>query len=207
MSAAQNILAELEALGALGEVKPAVPEPEPSVQEVTIQAGSPAGVLRDERGLKMLQYTERAVELLDKSIAAQMELREVFVELHDLWVEDEGPGDEEESPGDEEESEEDEGEEDGGDDEEEEGLVAEPALEAPADKDAAFELVVPEPVLPGEAVEAPAPVFEASAPSVPPPQTPPPVLTERRKRFFQTLQEEAKKGPRPSAATPHLSRN
>jgi hypothetical protein len=185
MSAAQDVLAELEALGAIGDKVPApVSTPPPAPSEVTLEKGPP-GILRDDRGPKMLLLCEQAVELLNRSIEAQVELRDVFIALHDLWVEDEeGPGDGEEDPEEEEEPD--------SEEEQEEETEAPPAAAKPVgDSDLSpADLVPPEPA---------APLEEATAPSVPPS---PDGLSPRRQRFLAQMRKEAEKAAAKREETP-----
>jgi hypothetical protein len=88
MSVAQNVLDELEAIGVLGNKPAPKPAPPAPVSEPTPPSGP-----QDNIRLHVMEHCARAVDLLERSIEAQMELREVFVALHGLC--EGGNGDEE----------------------------------------------------------------------------------------------------------------
>ncbi len=181
MGAAQDILAEVESL--ISTLKPArSPDSEaaPTVSEVTLESGEPSAAFLDERGLRMRQYCERAVELLNKSIETQTELRDVFIALHDLWVDDEqrpGEGEPDEDPDDENEEEEEE-EEEGEDDEDGPAATTEAAPEAVASAEEEIPVHLEEP--------------SADAESLVPPSVPQPTaLSPRRQRFLAEMRAAA----------------
>ena len=100
MSAAQSVLEELEAIGVLGSksfVREVPPPPASSAPAPVARVTSP----KDDIRLQVMAHCERAVDLLETSIEAQMALREVFVSLHGLCdqgsMEDTESGEEDES--------------------------------------------------------------------------------------------------------------
>jgi hypothetical protein len=84
MAKVDKILAEMEAIGALGGRKSvAVPEVEiAKVEEVTVEKGDPGTTLKDLRGARM-------AGLLDSAIMQLGSLQQTFRELRDIWVTEE----------------------------------------------------------------------------------------------------------------------
>lgn len=202
MAAAEDILRELEDIGAVGAkllATPPVPPFEEVEEEAPVSAPEATKSVGSRQGALMVQLCRRAVEVLSTSIEAQVELRDVLIEMHNLWAEDgAGPG-EEEAPDTEEEEELDE------DGEAEEGpdAASTQPLEAPAAAPVSvedpFELSVPPAVSP----EGYLPVHEEAEPepeapelgSGPRPVPPLEALSPRRRRFVEKMRAEAQKEP------------
>jgi hypothetical protein len=94
--ALNDVLAELEILGALGVGPKKDPVPVPAEMKVISESVEPPEDEWVEEAEKeehdrltenMIEMTARAVQLLEKSIEAQAELRDMFAELHDMWLE------------------------------------------------------------------------------------------------------------------------
>lgn len=78
----QDILAELEELGATGEDKPI---PIRKVESVSIEEGSPSPRMLDERGEKMIELSDLVIEEFDQLIQAAQRIRGAVAEMRDMW--------------------------------------------------------------------------------------------------------------------------
>ena len=213
MGAAQDLLTELEALGAVGSKHPIAP---PVVEEAPPESDprreTPAaldGVASESRELKMMQLCERAANMLTKTIEAQTEVRDLFIEMRDIWADFpslevvEGPGDEEDTDEEEEGEEEDDGPDaaslDVPEGEQQEVLEAEAEAEAELEEERSpfdlppavpFDGEAPSVTAAQESVEVSEPV-EARSGLRPVLQVE--ALPPRRQRFFEKLRAEAAK--------------
>ena len=81
MTDTQSILAELEDLGATGD-KPVEVQ---KVEEARVQKSSPAPVLLDERGTKMVRLADIVIGELDNLIVSASTMRDALSEMRDIW--------------------------------------------------------------------------------------------------------------------------
>ena len=79
----QDILAELEDLGATGIEAPAPPIE--TVEEVRVQQGSPAPKILDERGVKMSLLADTLITEFDTFIKSATTIRDALVEMKSMW--------------------------------------------------------------------------------------------------------------------------
>jgi len=80
-----DVLAELENVGAVGGPLKAPAILEDLVTEVTIEKGPPSVVLRDLRGGQAVEALDSAVRHLDAAIGELTGLRESLVRLREVW--------------------------------------------------------------------------------------------------------------------------
>ncbi len=78
----KSILAELEDLGATGDIKPVFVH---AVEEVRVKKGSPAPALLDERGPKMVRLADIVIGELDNLIVSASAMRDALVAMKDIW--------------------------------------------------------------------------------------------------------------------------
>jgi hypothetical protein len=83
---ANDVLAELKSIGALG--RPAAPKaPAPArVDEVAVEEAAPEAPLIDKRGEAMVALLTDAIERVSTSIKAQEGLREVLMTMRQVWT-------------------------------------------------------------------------------------------------------------------------
>ena len=84
MGRTDDILAELETLGATGEPDP--PAPIEKVEEVRVQQGSPSPSLLDERGEKMVLLADIVIGELDTLIGAASRMKEAIEVMQATWA-------------------------------------------------------------------------------------------------------------------------
>jgi hypothetical protein len=78
----KSILAELEDLGATGDIKPVTVQ---KVEEVRVHKGSPAPALLDERGSKMVRLADIVINELDNLIISASSMRDALTEMKEIW--------------------------------------------------------------------------------------------------------------------------
>jgi hypothetical protein len=83
MGKTNDILAELESLGATGDAAPAPPIE--TVEEVRVEQGKPSPALLDERGTKMMILADTLITEFDTFIGSATVMRDALVEMKRLW--------------------------------------------------------------------------------------------------------------------------